>query len=87
MTNNVCIHRWLIGTANGPHATGVCSRCGDIREFRTYHAHDFNKKRNVTPAEARAIRIGRMEMAGYLHEAEKLTFDGHSRPNVIGRIS
>ena len=28
-----CNHRWMIATPNGPTSAGVCSDCGDMKEF------------------------------------------------------
>ncbi len=32
---NTCRHYWDIESANGATATGVCKRCGKVRQFYT----------------------------------------------------
>lgn len=31
-----CRHHWLIETPHGPTSTGVCRRCGEVRDFQNF---------------------------------------------------
>ena len=35
MTADAHVHRWRIEPPNGPYAAGVCSGCGETRDFPT----------------------------------------------------
>jgi hypothetical protein len=35
-----CVHQWSIEPPNGPISAGVCSLCGENREFR--NSYDFS---------------------------------------------
>lgn len=29
-----CVHHWVIVPAGGPVSTGVCRKCGNVKEFK-----------------------------------------------------
>ena len=51
-TKAVCIHHWIIETADGPTSLGFCQRCFETKEFKN-SIDDWSY--DEEPAERRAL--------------------------------
>lgn len=81
MTNETCVHHWIVELPNGPTSAGTCRLCGAVRDFP-------NSNRRLTAwgdnafLNNPAIRRARFEMRENERVAKVLVFDGHTRQPV-----